>query len=81
MATPRVGSPAQMPPAPNREDAAATYANTPRVPYLPTAAVAVLTFPSWKYLEAGIDRIMLHLEHGIDMQTVRGDLGTPTADD
>ncbi|KAH7375618.1 cullin-1 [Plectosphaerella cucumerina] len=50
MATPRVGSPAQMPPAPNREDAAAT----------------------WKYLEAGIDRIMLHLEHGIDMQTYMG---------
>ncbi|ROT38674.1 cullin-1 [Sodiomyces alkalinus F11] len=40
----------QMPPAPNKEDAVAT----------------------WNYLEAGIDRVMLHLEHGIDMHTYMG---------
>ncbi|EEY18255.1 hypothetical protein VDGD_21532 [Verticillium dahliae] len=51
MATPkRTNSPAAMPPAPNREDALAT----------------------WNYLEAGIERIMLHLESGIDMHTYMG---------
>ncbi|KAG7124885.1 Cullin-1 like protein [Verticillium longisporum] len=51
MTTPkRTNSPAAMPPAPNREDALAT----------------------WNYLEAGIERIMLHLESGIDMHTYMG---------
>ncbi|KAG0649519.1 Cullin-1 [Hyphodiscus hymeniophilus] len=49
-----------MPPVPNREDLDAT-----QVPLHPHHCAAC----RWKYLEAGVSKIMINLQEGIDMQT------------
>ncbi|KAL2754599.1 hypothetical protein ACRALDRAFT_1063399 [Sodiomyces alcalophilus JCM 7366] len=48
---------------------ASTRGAAPQMPPVPNKEDAVAT---WNYLEAGIDRVMLHLELGIDMHTYMG---------
>lgn len=55
-----------MPPVPNREDLEATSV----ISLSHAVEATLLTLCRWQYLQTGVEKIMINLQDGIDMQTV-----------